>query len=210
MGESNRKALGRTALCSVLTALSVGASGPLGAEPTRLSWLIGSGSTDAASRSYLWNRLEAEQWFGRERFVLAGDLQSLSMLSSQRKWGGGLGAGLSLSLGSSFEWLPSLRLEQDAELEAWEMMLQSSVRYPLWSLLLDTQVAVAPMVRAGARSFRLRQSVGMSLGEGASREDFLLLDFEFQDRIKSSTSAASALESSFRRFGIAFASQVEF
>ncbi len=198
------------ALCSVLMALSVGAAGPLGAEPTRLSWLIGSGSTGASSRSYLWNRFEAEQWFGRERFVLAGDFQSLSMLSSQRKWGGGLGAGLSLSLGSSFEWLPSLRWEQDAELEAWEPMLQSSVRYPLWSLLLDTQVAVAPLVRVGARSFRLRQSVGMSLGEGASREDFLFLDFEFQDRVKSSTSAASALESSFRRVGIAFASQVEF
>jgi len=186
----------------------MGASCPLRAEPTRLSWLIGSGSSSDLSRSYLWNRLEAEQWFARERFVLAADLQSLSALSSQRNWGGGFGAGLSLSLGSGFEWLPSLRLERDADLEAWQPMLQSSVRYPLWSLLLDTQVAVSPFVRAGTRSFRLRQAVGMSLGEGASREDFLFLDFEFQDRVRSS--AASALESSVRRVGIAFASQVEF
>lgn len=182
--------------------------GALHAEPTRLSWLIGSGSPSGANQSYLWNRLEAEQWFGRERFVLGADLQSLSMLSSQRKWGGGFGAGLSLSLGSSFEWLPSLRFERDAGVGAWGPMLQSSVRYPLWSLLLETQVAVAPLVRAGARSFRLRQSIGMSLGEGASREDFLFLDVEFQDRV--SSSQASALESSLRRVGIAFASQVEF
>lgn len=201
--ESNIKALVRAvriALRSVFLGLILGGSHAAQAEPFRLSWLVGTSSQSTTQSSKLWNRVEAEQWFSRERFFLSADILSLSLLSGSRNWGYGVGAGVGIPLGASFEWLPSVRLEKDAGFSGVDPVFQSMARYQLWSLLLETQVAVAFLERDEARLFRLRQSLGMSLGEGASREDFIFFDLEFVDRMRSQV----------KRVGLVFASRVEF
>ncbi|MEO5667599.1 MAG: hypothetical protein ABIR96_06045 [Bdellovibrionota bacterium] len=211
MDESNRKALAsvvRVALKSSVFGLLLLGTTPLRAEPTRLSWLVGSGSDSDSQDSYLWNRVEIRQWFVHERFFLDLDFQSRSLLSDSRDWGGALGAGVAFSLGSSFEWLPSLRLENDISTKTWESVVQNTARYQIWALLLDTSVAYAPRARDGRHGFALRQSIGLSLGEGNAREDFVSLDVEFKDSVSASSTHAQGPQ--LRRVGIAFASQVEF
>lgn|GEM_PF-2736010 len=211
MGESNIKVLHgvvRSALRPLSFLLLLLAGTRIEAEPTRLSWLVGAGSDSASPETYLWNRLEVEQSLSRERFFVSGDLGSRSILSSARGWGAAFGAGVAVSLGSAFDWLPSLRLENEASFSGWDPVVQNALRYQVWSLLMDTQVAFAPLERNGARLFRLRQSIGMSLGEGDSREDFILLDLEFVDLL--SRSATRALGAQVQRVGLVFVSRVEF
>jgi len=185
---------------SVLLSLSLWGAAQVEADPLRLSWLVGTSSQGSSETSRLWNRLEGEQWFASERYFVNADIRSESLLSGSRKWGYGLGAGLGIPLGASFEWLPSIRLEKDTAFSGMDAVFQSSARYQLWSLLLETQVAVALLEHDDARLFGLRQSLGMSLGESTSREDFVFLDLEFADR----------LPSQVKRVGLVFASRVEF
>jgi hypothetical protein len=176
------------------------------AEPTRLSWLIGTSSQEGLGNSRLWNRIEGEQSFAQERFFAAADLKTQSLLSGSSRWGTSLGVGADFSLQSSFEWMPCLRWEKDPSISGWDAVFQSGLRYRLWALQLESQVAVGLWERLDSRLFRLRQSAGLSLGETPSREDFVFVDLEFQDRLQSSGGTRAPV----KRVGLSFVSRVEF
>jgi hypothetical protein len=192
----------------MLGMLGFGMSQPAHSEPTRLALSMGRASGDEISKAQLWGRLTVEQWFGRENFFVGAELESLSILSSMRSFGGGLKGGLSFVLTPTFEWLPAVGLERPADLGSWDVSIQSSARYSLWALLLETRVALTPLEREGQRRVRFGQSFGMSLGQGKLREDFVALEFEFDDHVDAA--ADPRLRRQFRRAGIVLISQVEF
>ncbi len=178
------------------------------AEPTRLSLITGTSRRSDESVSRLWTRLGLEQSLARENFFLGAQGEFLSLLSAQRSWGARAGAGASFSLGSGTEWLPSVWGERSLDRGRWDLLLQSEARYSLWALVMETQVALTPFERDSERRARLRQFVGMSLGTGQAREDFVGVEFEFEDVFASSRNPS--LRRQHGRVGLVLSSQVEF